>query len=252
MDQERYKGRQVVINPRLDAVLGIDIMGTFMPGGGLPVEDGDKIVEPMVGLYDRFPVNRRYCVYEQHRQGNISFANSYVGLSQYYQLTFEEVLRWTESDNKIAEHARFTLNQLKFYLRVVGHQTLWPCHSVESTKEGLLHPSIAAIEMFRTVIKGQDPTRDSYSGVRDALGKSTGLAEDMRQDGIRRVVCGGLAFQYCFGWTLLHLADEGFEVYAVKECTRAVGGKSGQEVNDMYDYFAAMGVREINLCDIIA
>lgn len=242
--------QKVIINPQTDAVLGIDIMKTFMPGGGLPVDEGDMIVQPMVDLYNMFPVNRRYCVYEQHRLGHISFADSYIGLPEYYKLTYEEVKTWTSENHKIAKHARFTLSELKLYLRVVGHQTLWPLHSVEGTDEGTLHPAIAAIEMFRTVIKGQNPTRDSYSGIRDAMGKSTHLAEDMRNDCIRRVFGGGLAFQFCEGWTLLHLADEGFEVYSVKECTRAVLGEEGPEVADMREWFDAMQIKEISIADI--
>lgn len=237
-----------------DALLHVDVQPTFMPGGGLAVADGDKILPAVLGLHAHFDTRGLiYATLDQHPYGHISLASSYVGLAPYAQLDRKAIRSWTEKKNGIARGARFDLRELEAYLRQVGSQTLWPDHGIAGSIEADMHPALeqAARGHFDFVlIKGYDPTCDSYSGFRDNLKRSTTLADTMREDGVTRVFVEGLAFDFCVGWSALDAVAEGFEeVYLVEDATRAVNLPG--TVDAMRAELAKAGVRVIQSTDIL-
>jgi nicotinamidase/pyrazinamidase len=78
------------------------------------------------------------------------------------------------------------------------------------------------------VRKGWQPFIDAYSAFEDN-GKlqSTGLAAQLRQQGIRRVVIAGVALDFCVMWTALDCVDEGFETVLVLDATLPVSAAGG-------------------------
>lgn len=237
-----------------DALLHVDVQPTFMPGGGLAVADGDKILPAVLALHAHFDtLGLIYATLDQHPYGHISLASSYVGLAPYAQLDRKAIRSWTEKKNGIAPGARFDLRELEAYLRQVGSQTLWPDHGIAGSIEADMHPALerAARGHFDFVlIKGYDPTCDSYSGFRDNLKRSTTLADTMREDGATRVFIDGLAFDFCVGWSALDAVAEGFEeVYLVEDATRSVNLPG--TVDAMRAELAKAGVRVIQSTDIV-
>ena len=213
----------VPVDLQTDALVVVDVQPTFMPGGGLPVQQGDLVVPIVRQLMERFPRSRRFATKDQHPRGHISLASSYVGLAPMTPLTEETVAPWTEAHHCLAPHARFTLAELKQYLSRVQAQVLWPDHAIAGTAEAELHPALSGSEFAFIQVKGVDPNCDSYSGFFDNLRRGTGLAEQLRRRGVQRCFFVGLAFDYCVGWSAEGAVAEGFPAVVVEDATRAVG-----------------------------
>ncbi len=226
-------GAKKIIIKDTDAVILIDVQLTFMPGGGLPVQEGDKIIPIARKVVDLFPKERRYATKDRHRRGHICLASSYNWkMVPFTLLTYDMVKDWQDSEERLATHARFTLVELKDYLSKVGFQVLWPDHGIEDTKEAELHPEFPEDEFAHVEIKGMDDSCDSYGGFRDNLGRKTGLKRKIRKNHrekpIRRLFCFGLAFDYCVAYTAIDAATkEGFEVYIIVDATRSVMNPPG-------------------------
>lgn len=205
-----------------DAALAVDISKTFMPGGGLPVRFGDKVVPVARRMLHRWPNKLRFATKEGHPHGHVSLASSFVGYADYYMLTYEEVRNWTSDNHRIAPHALFTLRELKFYLKRVGYQVLWPDHGLAGTEETQVHPDLAPDSLLYIHTKGTRPCRDSYGAMEDALGRSNGFNIRLRRHRVKRVFVFGLAFDFCVGDTAIQLAKLGYEVFIVIDATRSV------------------------------
>lgn len=229
------------IRPGKDALIDVDIQPTFMPGGGLPVAGGDKILPVVKRVHRRFARAQRFLTLDRHPRGHISLASSYVDALPYGHL---RVLGAAEAVD-LAEGAKFTLAQLRDYLRHVGSQTLWPDHAIIGSGEEILHPDIDSLAHCYAQLKGMDPLCDSYSGFRDNLRRPTGLTAAIRKHApdAERVFLTGLAYDFCVGWTALDAIEEGFEAVVIKDATRPVGLPGTVEAIEAK--FAEKGVRVI-------
>ena len=99
---------------------------------------------------------------------------------------------------------------------------IWPPHCVQGTEgagfhRGLMIPSSAVI-----VSKGDKPTVEAYSGF-----QGTNLERRLRELGIKRIIVGGLATDYCVKESCLDARRSGFEVDVLMDCVRAVNVKQG-------------------------
>lgn len=195
----------MAVRPADAALLLVDLQPDFLPGGALPVEGGDQILEPV----DRLMRSRRFglCVATQdwHPPGHISFA----------------------SRHGCAPFERIELH---------GHsQTLWPDHCVQGTPGAALHAALPWEVVEAVVRKGTDEDTDSYSGFRNnwnARGERppTGLAGYLRERGVVQVFICGLARDYCVKWTAEDAAAAGFETTVLWDLTRPVAASSDEEV----------------------
>ena len=209
----------MLLNLETDALLVVDVQPTFMPGGGLPVEEGDQVVPVVRKLMKSFPPSRRFATKDQHPRGHISLASSYVDFAPMTPLAAD----WTEAHPHLAPHVQFTLADLKQYLTQVQVQVLWPDHAIAGTTEAELHPALSESDFAFVQVKGLDPKCDSYSGFFDNLRRATGLADRLRQRGVRRCFLVGLAFDYCVGWSAGGAVAEGFQAVVIEDATRAIG-----------------------------
>lgn len=235
--------QKIVVDPSTDAIVHVDVEPAFMgdhewngvpvAAGGLPVPGGHEILPVVLKNTAFFNEENRYATLDQHPEdrpgspsGHISWVTSYAGFAPYHDLTLGEVLTWADGSRIVSR--LFDLDDLKSYLARCPEQkqTLWPKHGPvwrdRDSPEARLHPAIADLGFRLVLLKGNDPRCDSYSGVRDNLGRSTGFAEQLKERGVKRVFLDGLAFTHCVGWTALDLAADGFEVYVIKDATRPV------------------------------
>jgi len=210
----------VRIDPQTDALLITDATPTFMPGGGLAVPGGDEIVPGILAIAPNFQPNRIYATEDEHPHGHISLFSSYSGVEPYADLTSEMAADWGE--NRIAS-SDFDLAYLRWYLsNCIGRkQTAWPHHGLPHWRETRLHPEIARLDPVRRV-KGTDPRCDSYSALRDNLGRRTGLGPELRGAGVYRLFLCGLAFNFCIGYSAKDAKHEGFETFVIEDLTRSV------------------------------
>ncbi len=98
----------------------------------------------------------------------------------------------------------------------------WPVHCVQNTEGAAFHPKLRLPPGTPVVDKGTDPQRDNYSAF-----DNTGLAEDLRRQGIERVWVGGLAQDVCVRATVLDALEAGFRVHLVRSATRPVDVQPG-------------------------
>lgn len=278
---------KIVIDQAHDALIVVDVQPTFMPGGGLPVAGGDRIVPVVNQLLRGFHHDRRIATKDRHPRGHISLASSFVGFdpmttithkawgrradgSGVAELKVEVSVPGKEMSTKglrqsdLAKRAKFSIEDLNEYLEVVGSQVLWPDHAIAGTDEANLHRGIDPFEehIFApeaafgyVLVKGLDPACDSYSGFFDNLHRPTELADVLRDRGVRRVFVCGLAFDFCVGWTALDAVECGFESYVVRDATRAVdippGPASPGSVDFILAEFERVGVKVIDSTDLV-
>lgn len=240
-----------VLVQNTDALLVVDAQPTFMPGGGLAVKDGDQVVSVIRRLMDQFPRMRRFATQDWHPRGHISLASSYIGFAPMVMLDRQAFLDKAPGDEtfSLAPQALFTMHELQEYLGRIKFQVLWPDHAIQGTAEAELHPALLKDEFSYVQQKGMDPKCDSYSGFFDNLYRPTGLALRLRQVGARRVICCGLAYNYCVGWTAEGAREEGFDAVVVMDATKPVGFPEGS-VEKMTSTLRSKGVLLVDSGDL--
>lgn len=93
----------------------------------------------------------------------------------------------------------------------------WPEHCIAGTAGAAFSPSLERAPGDVVVSKAMRPDRDAYSALDD-----TGLAEDLRRSGVRRIFVGGLATDYCVRATGLDARSAGLEVVILRDAVCAV------------------------------
>lgn len=226
-----------------------------MPGGGLPVPNGQDVLPVIRRVHELFPRESRYATRDLHPMGHISLASSYIGIAPMTQLGYITAMNWTQKNHPIAKHAKFTLRGLQDYLKEVGSQILWPDHAIVGTKESEIHKEIQGAHTH-VVDKGLDPVCDSYSGFYDNLGHETRLCPCLHVAGIKRIFLTGLAFDVCVGHTAIDAkVKAGFdEVFVIIDATAAIdmetGVKGMRSVEHMMKKLLVNGVKLIHSYDL--
>ena len=128
----------------------------------------------------------------------------------------------------------------------VGQGGPWPPHCVVGTPGAELDPRIDALPARALVDKGTDPTVDAYSGF-----DGGGLAALLRERGVRRVLIGGLATDYCVRATALDAVAEGFETAVLTDAVRAVDVQPGDGERALEELRQA-GVRLVRSDEVAA
>ncbi len=231
----------------LKVLLRVDVQSDFMPGGALPVPQGDQIV-PVTNDLSRSGMHDLVVdTQDDHPADHGSFASRHEGKKPFDQVVLHGV-----------------------------DQTLWPDHCVHGTAGWQFHPDLDRSMVARTFPKGQDKRVDSYSGVfdngvhaneavrkqHDFLGRSTGLAEYLCEQADARgcdeivVDCVGLALGYCVSFTATDLADlkhpgKKFRARVIKDATRAIELTPGDYDRELAR-LEACGVTVLTSADVLA
>src|SRR5258708_20453772 len=101
----------MVIEPRTDALLVVDLQRDFMPGGALAVAEGDRIGSPIGEVARRF--STVVATQDWHPAGHVSFASSHPGRPPFQTIALAQ-----------------------------GEQMLWPDHCVAGSAGAALHPAL--------------------------------------------------------------------------------------------------------------
>jgi nicotinamidase/pyrazinamidase len=116
----------------------------------------------------------------------------------------------------------------------VGHVSFkerrgpWPPHCIQDTDGARFHPDLELPESAVLVTKGVRFDHDQNSAF-----NQTGLAEQLRKDGIKRLWVAGLAEDVCVLATVLDACREGFEVVLIENATRPVTPEGGEKARSM-------------------
>jgi nicotinamidase/pyrazinamidase len=108
---------------------------------------------------------------------------------------------------------------------------IWPVHCVGDTPGAEFHPGLDVVDgtiRIKKGVGGEDGysafnIRDPESGVESA----TGLADQLRELDVHKVVVLGLALDYCVKETALDAVAEGFETVVLADGTSAVNLSPG-------------------------
>ena len=203
----------------------IDVQPAFMPGGGLPVADGDAVVPVINVLLSRFA--HAFATQDWHPPGHQSFASAHPGRTIYETI------------------------QLPY-----GNQVLWPDHGIAGTAEAMLHPDIDQTRIELIVRKGFRAELDSYSAFfENDRTTTTGLDGWLRQRGFGTLFLCGLATDFCVAWSAEDAVRLGYDVFIVEDACRGIGlptSPGRDTLRDARERLDGLGVRYVQAADIEA
>jgi nicotinamidase/pyrazinamidase len=180
----------ITLGPQ-DALLVIDVQNDFMPGGALPIKDGDSVVPIINVLAKRF--DHVILTQDWHPPEHISFATTHN--KQPYQVIDAPY----------------------------GPQTLWPEHVVQHTEGAAIHPALHIPHTELILRKGFRRHIDSYSAfLENDHVTPTGLAGYLRERNLSRLFLCGLAYDFCVRYSALDGKVLSFETLVIEDATRPV------------------------------
>ena len=217
---------KIVIDPGHDILGLIDVQPTFMPGGALPVPDGEAIV-PVINRLLAGPFAHAFATQDWHPRGHLSFASAHPGKRSYDTIRLP-----------------------------CGEQTLWPDHAVQGSAEAEIHRAIDPSRIEVVVRKGFRPAVDSYSAFfENDRATITGLDGYLKARGFRRIFLTGLATDFCVGFSAEDAAVLGYTVFVIEDACRGIGipldgGRTTLDATS--ERLMAKGVRFIRASTLIA
>ncbi len=201
------------------ALIVVDVQNCFVPGGTLPVNNGQEVVPVINRIAPAF--ENVVVTQDWHTPGHASFASSYPGKKP------------------------FETTRLSY-----GQQVLWPDHCVQGSEDAAVHKDLKVPQAQVILRKGFHKHVDSYSAFEEADRKTaTGLAGYLRQRGIRTVFVTGLATDFCVAWTALDAKRLGFETYVIEDACRGIDINGS--VAAAWKEMRAKGVKRIQSTDLI-
>lgn len=99
---------------------------------------------------------------------------------------------------------------------------IWPVHCVQDTPGAAFSSALALPADTPVISKATREETEAYSAF-----DGTDLADQLHKGGIRRLLIGGLATDYCVLKTVLDALKSGFEVLLLEDAIRAVDVKPG-------------------------
>lgn len=204
------------------ALLIIDVQLCFLPGGSLPVTDGNYVIPVINNIRRKYEDKIALTVFSQdwHCDNHVSFASQHNGSSVYDVIT----LRYDSEGNLCEDQC------------TVSHfvnQTLWPDHCVINRTDAEISSQITRKADDLVVRKGYNCQVDSYSAFYDNGGFSKTELEDLlRSNGITTLIVTGLALDYCVFYTSTDAKKIGYDVYTVVDASRPVNQANVQPVLD--------------------
>jgi nicotinamidase/pyrazinamidase len=191
------------------ALLLIDLQNDFLPGGALPVPEGDAVIPLANRLQTHFDLV--VATQDWHPRNHGSFAANHPG----------------KRPGDLVE-----LNGLP--------QVLWPVHCVQGTAGARFAPSLRLGAVRHVFKKGVEPDIDSYSGFFDnGHRRATGLGDYLRRHRVTEVCLLGLATDYCVKFTALDAMALGFRTCLIEDACRGVNLKPGDVAEAIREMKAA-------------
>lgn len=175
-----------------DCLLIIDVQNDFCAGGSLAVPEAELILPHINRLIPAF--STVIITQDWHPDRHSSFASSHPGKQVFDTVTMD-----------------------------YGPQTLWPDHCIQGSRGALFHESLNQDSAQLIIRKGFRPAIDSYSAFyENDHTTQTGLAAYLRSRDVTRVVCVGLALDYCVRFSAIDARREGFDTVVYEAGCRGI------------------------------
>lgn len=193
----------------MKALLVVDVQNDFLPGGALPVPEGDEVIPVVNQLMKQFDLV--VATQDWHPADHESFA------SQHAEKSPGEVI---------------DLHGLE--------QILWPDHCVQGSAGASFASALNVAPIDAVFQKGMDREVDSYSGFFDnGHRKDTGLHSYLKDKGVYEVYVTGLAADVCVKFTARDAVELGYRTFLYTPATRAVNLKPDDFDNTVKELKAA-------------
>jgi len=175
-----------------DCLLVIDVQKDFCTGGSLAVPEAEQILPWINDNQQRYKTV--VLTQDWHPAGHSSFASSHDDLAP-----FETV-------------------KMSY-----GDQTLWPDHCIQGSSGAQFHDDLITDKAQLIIRKGFREAIDSYSAFfENDHTTTTGLSGYLQERSIKRIVCVGLALDYCVRFSALDARREGFDTIVVESGCRGI------------------------------
>jgi len=99
---------------------------------------------------------------------------------------------------------------------------LWQVHCVQGTSGAAFHPDLRLSDGTIIVSKGTGTEDDGYSAFEGHTDDGRTLHEMLQAHGVRRLLVGGLATDYCVRASVLDALKHGYEVVVLTDAIRGV------------------------------
>lgn len=201
-----------------DVLLVVDMQNDFIPGGALPVKEGDVIVP----LVNQLGAGFEHVILTQdwHTPAHISFASTHPGKKP------------------------FETTKLDY-----GTQVLWPDHCVQGTAGADFHKDLKIHRAELIIRKGYRKQMDSYSAFFEADGKTTtGLSGYVKDRGFRQVYLVGLATDFCVCWSALDARKVGLGAVVIEDACRGID--TNGSLGKAWEQMTKAGVKRIRSADL--
>lgn len=202
------------------ALLVVDVQNDFLPGGALPVGEGDRVI-PVINELLKQDFDLKVASKDWHPLDHGSFAIVH--------------------GKSVGEKVKLSgLDQI-----------LWPEHCVQKTPGAEFPSSLNTPLIDQTIHKGSDPQIDSYSAFFDnGRKKSTNLHELLQKKKITHLYVVGLATDYCVKFSVLDALSLGYKVYVVEDACRGVNLNKEDSANALKEMHRA-GAQLIQSKDVL-
>lgn len=182
----------IIVDPQID----------FMPGGALPVPDGDRIIPVINRILPNFDLV--IATQDWHPERHQSFAVNHPGKNEFDVIELDGL-----------------------------EQTLWPVHCVQGTPGAEFHSDLETRPIEAIFRKGMEEGIDSYSGFYDnGHRKSTGLTGYLKEKGTTDLYFCGLAADICVYFTLKDALQEGFSSHLIEDAAIPLNQTDYMEIKE--------------------
>jgi nicotinamidase/pyrazinamidase len=176
----------------MNALILVDLQNDFLPGGALPVPQGDQVIPLANELPRRFELV--LATQDWHPPDHGSFAANHPG-------------------KKPGDHV--ILDGVE--------QILWPVHCVQNTHGAEFASAFDRTRIAHVFHKGIERNIDSYSTFFDnAHRRHTGLARYLEKRGIKDIYLMGLALDYCVKYSALDARHLGLNTHVILDGCRGI------------------------------
>lgn len=206
-------------NTHKSALIIVDMQNDFLPGGALPVKNGNEIIPIINSLYDKF--EHIILTQDWHPIGHVSFSSSH--------------------ENK----KPFDTTNTSY-----GPQVLWPDHCVQGSNGAQISSELKVDKVQLIIRKGYNMNLDSYSAFEEADHSTlTGLSGYLKERKIDTLYIVGLATDFCVGWTAMDAVKHGFTVSVIEDATKGIDFDNSLQKGWLN--MRKKGVKRVNSKDII-
>jgi nicotinamidase/pyrazinamidase len=194
----------------MKALIIVDLQNDFMPGGALPVPDGDEVIPLANELQRHFEVV--LATQDWHPPDHGSFAANHSGKKPGDRIMLDGI-----------------------------EQILWPVHCVQNTHGAEFAASFDTSRVAHIFHKGIDPRIDSYSTFFDnAHRRETGLADYLKKRAVSEIYLMGLALDYCVKYSTLDARHLGLNTHVILDGCRGINLEPG-DIDRALDEMKSVG-----------